>query len=142
MKTIMITLVLGLMAVRANAAAMREPLAAALIKVKAGEATILDLREADEIRAGLVEKAVWLPHSEILAKSARYVEILGSLAKDKPVYAYCGNGTLSDAFTDELEAQGFKAASLGGYVELIAAGFATRPEANAKTQPCPYLCGK
>jgi rhodanese-related sulfurtransferase len=111
----------------ANAAEMREPLAAALIKVKNGEATLVDVREAGEVKSGALEKAVWLPTSEIKAKGAKYAEVMKTLGKDKPVYVYCASGVRSERFADQLDAEGYKASSLGGIDELIAAGFVKGP---------------
>lgn len=124
----------------AFAAEMSEPVPAALTKVKAGEAVIIDVREADEIKEGIIEQAIWLPTSEIKAKGPRYEEILKSLPKDKPIYTYCAAGVRAEAFSDILEAQGYTTANLGGYPELVVAGFSTKTVADAKLQPCPYLC--
>lgn len=110
----------------ARAAELTEPLAAALIKVKNDEAVIIDVREAAEIKDGMVEQAIWLPTTEIQSKSGRYAETLAKLPKDKPVYVYCASGVRSDAFADALEVLGYKAANLGGYVELTAAGFTVK----------------
>lgn len=125
----------------ASATESTEPLAAALIKVKASEAVIIDVREVDEIKAGIIDQAIWLPTSEIQAKGPRFAEIMKTLPKDKPVYVYCASGVRSEKVADQLEAQGFKTANLGGYMELTAAGFTAKPAPDAKLQPCPYLCG-
>lgn len=125
----------------ASAADLPEPLAAVMAKAQSGDAIVVDVREAGELKDGMIDGAVWLATSEIKDKSPRYTEILKALPKDKPVYVHCASGIRSGNFAETLEKDGYKATNLGGFPELLAAGFKTKKVSDAKSQPCPYLCG-
>ena len=110
-------------------------------QAKQGKAVIVDVREADELADGMVSSAYWLSTSDIKDHSPRYQEILKRLPKDTVVYTYCAAGHRAGRFADELRQAGFKAENLGGYKDLEKAGFPVKPVKDAKSQPCPYLCG-
>jgi rhodanese-related sulfurtransferase len=109
--------------------------------VKAGKAVLLDVREADEIKSGIVQAAIWLPTSSILKKDARYQTLLGRLDKTKTVYTYCASGKRSGDFAESLERDGYTAVNAGGFESLKKDGLTQSPAADATDgAPCPYLC--
>lgn len=111
-------------------------------EVQKGDAVLIDVREAPELVAdGMAEPAVWLATSEIKAKSERYQHILKALPKDKPIYVYCAVGRRSGPFAEALTALGYKATNFGALAAWKTEKGAMRALAEAKTQPCPYLCG-
>lgn len=70
------------------------------------EAVLLDVREADEFRAGHIAGAVNIPLSSI--QTIR-------IPKDKPLYVYCLRGTRSRQAVGTLKRMGYEnARSIGG----------------------------
>ena len=70
------------------------------------DAVLLDVREADEFRAGHIAGAVNIPLSSI-----QTIRIL----KDKPLYVYCLRGTRSRQAVGALKRMGYEnARSIGG----------------------------
>lgn len=105
-----------------------------------GDAVIVDVREADEIKDGMASPAIWLATSEIKSQSSRFKDIMASLPKDKQIFVYCAAGGRAAKFVDDLKSKGFKADSLGSYSDWRDAGKAVKPVPDATAKPCPFLC--
>lgn len=69
--------------------------------------TLLDLREPDQVLLGAAEGAVNIPFS-------RAGKELEKLPKDKPVYVFCQEGSLSTEITELLQDWGYDATNLDG----------------------------
>src|SRR5437868_5901256 len=107
------TLLLATLALAPTArAADKAQVEAAAAKIAIGQAVLLDVREADEIKDGMAGPAMWLPTSAIKAQGTRFKDIMKNLPKDKPVYVYCASGGRAGRFVDELKQKGYQAESL------------------------------
>ena len=85
-------------------------------------AVLVDVREADEWKAGHVAGATFLPLSVLKEASAEAVA--KKLPKDKIVYTYCRAGRRSVAAAELLEKLGYDVRPLKpGFEELIKGGF-------------------
>jgi rhodanese-related sulfurtransferase len=96
--------------------------------VDAGNAVIVDVREANELaESGIVEGAIFMPTSEMDDDFPRWVEFKKNLPKDKRILLYCRSGTRSGRVTEFLKEAGFDAANMGGFAGWKAAGLPTTP---------------
>lgn len=68
-------------------------------------AVLVDVREADEFRAGHIPGAVNAPLSALTQTA---------LPKDRPLYLYCLRGTRSRRAEGMLRRMGYRAKSIGG----------------------------
>lgn len=109
-------------------------------KTAKGDAIIVDVREADEIKDGMASPAIWIATSEIKSRSSRYKDIMKALPKDKQIYVYCASGVRSGRFVDDLTKSGYKAENLGAYSDWRDAGKSVKPVPDATAKPCPFLC--
>ncbi len=114
-----------------------EQVAARVVK---GDAILVDVREAAEIKDGIASPAIWIATSEIKAQSSRFKDIMMVLPKDKQIYVYCASGVRSGRFVEDLKAKGFKAENLGAFSDWRDAGKSVKPVADATAKPCPFLC--
>lgn len=96
-------------------------------QVAAGKAIILDVREKDEVKDGMIKGARWFPLSEYEAKKDQIVNELKAEAKTKEIYVYCRSGNRSGIYKDHLAKEGIKAVNLGGYSNLVKEGLPTQP---------------
>lgn len=78
--------------------------------VVAGKATVLDVREPGEYRAGHLPGAVNIPTGQLTAG-------FGGLDREQPVYVVCASGNRSSAMTEVLTAAGFDAINVAGGTE-------------------------
>ncbi len=88
----------------------------------AKKAVMLDIREKDEIKEGMIKGANWLPLSELNSNPTATVKNLKNLMKDKELYIYCRSGRRADAFISQIKADGIKGLNLGGYNDLVSKG--------------------
>ncbi|WP_400160094.1 rhodanese-like domain-containing protein [Arthrobacter sp. BPSS-3] len=80
------------------------------------DAQIVDVREADEVAAGMVAGARHIPLGELQSRVAE-------LDKSRPVVAVCRSGRRSAAAADQLAAAGFTAYTMtGGMLDWSANG--------------------
>ena len=82
---------------------MRAPTVApaeAAKRVQAGEAVLLDVREASELRMAAVPGARHVPMGEVPSR-------LGEVPRDRPVLVMCHHGVRSQAVADWLLKQGY-----------------------------------
>lgn len=84
-------------------------------KIQAG-AMLLDVRSADEFASGHLDKALNIPHEQVVAEFARR-----GIAKDTPVVLYCKSGRRAGLAYDILTAAGYtRIYNAGGYETLRA----------------------
>ena len=97
--------------------------AAAAQQVKAGKAILIDVRERDELDAGMAEGARWYPTSSIEAGPDPYREFIASLPQGQTLVFYCASGRRAGAAADIASKElGRKAANLGGFKDWKGAG--------------------
>jgi len=73
----------------------------------------VDVREADELEEGKIDAAVNIPLGQLIRK-ARHGDI--DVLKKKKIITYCSSGYRGNIAADELNKQGFDAATIeGGY---------------------------
>ena len=77
------------------------------LKLDRNSLTLLDLREPNQVLLGAVKGAVNIPFSRIGKE-------LEKLPKDKPVYVFCQEGSLSAEITEQLQDWGYDATNLDG----------------------------
>ena len=94
--------------------------------MSAGKAVIIDVREKDEVKDGMIKGAQWIPLSDLKEKPEATVKHLKSILKDKELYAYCRSGNRSGKFLDQLKHLGIKGKNLGGYNDLVSKGLPTQ----------------
>jgi len=82
-----------------------------------GKAVIIDVRESDEIKSGMINKAKWFPLSKIEQDKEWKKDFL-KLTKNKKIYLHCRSGKRSEKVKKILNSQGIASENLGGYEEL------------------------
>jgi hydroxyacylglutathione hydrolase len=94
--------------------------------VARGELVLVDVREADEVAAGMAAPALWMPTSRIADGDPAWEAFVTSLPRDRPVGVYCRSGRRSGIAAGLLRARGVDAVNLGGFSEWSAAGLPVR----------------
>jgi rhodanese-related sulfurtransferase len=93
------------------------------IKVmESGKGTLVDVREKDEVDAGMIQGAKWIPLSGINENSAETKTELAKIDRNQEVLLYCRSGNRSGKAATILEKQGFKVRNAGSYQSLVDAG--------------------
>lgn len=91
--------------------------------VKENKAIIVDVRESDEVKEGMVEGALWIPKSGFDSKDTKILDQISKLDKSKEVLLYCRSGNRAGKVGAELQKQGFKVKNIGGFETLKSSGF-------------------
>lgn len=86
-------------------------------KSEAGDAVIIDVREAEEIRSGMIKGAVWFPVSKFESEKNWKDEFLAT-TKGKEVFLYCRTGNRSGKIQSKLKQFNIESENLGGYESL------------------------
>ena len=74
---------------------------------------IVDVREADELKEGMIDEAINIPLGQLIRK-ARHGDL--NDLKGKKICTYCSGGYRGNIAADELNKQGFDAVTIeGGY---------------------------
>lgn len=102
----------------------------AVQSMKAGEGIFVDVRERDEVDAGMVEGARWIPLSGLKENSSSTEAELAKLDRSKEILLYCRSGNRSGQAASILEKRGFKVRNAGGFSGLVGAGMKSQ-----NTQP-------
>ncbi len=93
---------------------------------QAGKTVFLDVREADEVKSGMIQGARWFPLSRIqLGK--KWKKDFKALTSGKKIFLYCRSGNRSGQVQEILKGAGIKSHNLGGYEELRAVLPGDRP---------------
>lgn len=90
--------------------------------VKSDRAILLDIREEDEIKSGMIKGASWLPLSSLNKNPVETIRKLKRIIKDKDLYIYCRSGRRVEAFISQVQNDGIKGTNVGGYEDLISQG--------------------
>jgi rhodanese-related sulfurtransferase len=91
--------------------------------MKAGKAILVDVRERDELDAGMAEGARWYPTSSIKSDPDGYRKFVASLPEDRTIVFYCASGVRSGRAAEIASKEmGRKAANLGGFKDWKGAG--------------------
>ena len=85
--------------------------------LKNNQAIFIDVREADEVRDGMIEKATWMALSKLKADNTWEKELRES-SKDKKIFLYCRSGKRSEMAREILKQKGIEAENIGGYETL------------------------
>ncbi len=86
-------------------------------EVKKEQAVLVDVREKEELKSGMLDRAQWFPKSKIQAQ-ANWESGFKDMAKGKKVYLYCKSGKRSKEVQEVLLQRGYRAESIGGYEKL------------------------
>lgn len=86
-------------------------------EVKKEQAVLVDVREKDELKSGMIDRAQWFPKSKIQART-NWESGFKDIAKGKKVYLYCKSGKRSKEVQEVLLQRGYRAESIGGYEKL------------------------
>ena len=87
--------------------------------LKNNQAIFIDVREADEVKDGMIEKATWMALSKLKADNAWEKELRES-SKGKKIFLYCRSGKRSEVAREILKQKGIEAENIGGYETLKA----------------------
>lgn len=85
--------------------------------VKAGQAIMFDVREADEVKTGMINLAVLFSKSKFDA-DPNWKKDFDNLVGTKKVYLYCRSGRRSEIVQELLKKQGTLSVNLGAYEDL------------------------
>jgi len=110
---------------RANDVERIDPKAAAAL-VDKGSATLVDVREQDEVSAGMAKQAQWFPMSKMKEPDA-FKKFLATLPKGKVIF-YCAAGGRAGKAAEQAAALGYSVANMGGFKDWSAAGLPTKPK--------------
>jgi len=91
-------------------------------QMNAGKAIMIDIREKDEIKSGMIKGALWLPLSELNKNPTHAIKRLKAMMKDKELFLYCRSGNRVKSFITTIDKKGIKGQNLGGYEDLVSKG--------------------
>ncbi len=103
-----------------------EPKAAAVLAEK-GQATLVDVREQDEVNAGMARPAQWFPLSKVKSDPEAFKAFLAKLPKGKVVF-YCAMGHRAGTAAEKAAELGYSTANMGGFKDWTGAGLPTKPQ--------------
>jgi rhodanese-related sulfurtransferase len=106
-------LFLGILSFQVLATSPRE----ALQLVKSGKAVLVDVREENEIKDGMIESAKWFPLSKI-ESDTNWKNDFTALTRDKKIFLYCRSGNRSEKVETILRNYKIESENIGGYLEL------------------------
>lgn len=86
-------------------------------QVEKGDAVLIDVREADEIKSGMIKKAHWFPMSKFTSGSEWKTEFQ-KMTEGKKISLYCRSGNRSGKVKEILKQNGIETENLGGYQTL------------------------
>lgn len=113
MKNFLVTL-LSLFTFSATAATSPKE---AYAMVKEDQAVMIDVREEDEIKSGMIDKALWFPKSKIDGDKD-WLKDFQAMVGDKKIFLYCRSGARSQKVLNILKTNGISSENLGGYESL------------------------
>lgn len=85
--------------------------------VEEGRAVIVDAREKEEIKRGMINQALWFPESR-LKDDKDWVDSFKKLTTGRPAFLYCRSGRRSENMAELLNKSGQKAESIGGFEDI------------------------
>lgn len=99
-----------------NVAAATDPKAAYSL-VQEGKAVIIDVREKDEVKDGMIKDARWFPLSKI-ESDKNWKEDFNKMVGNKKIFLHCRTGRRSEKVMNILKENGIKSENIGGYETL------------------------
>jgi phage shock protein E len=84
-----------------------------------GKAIIIDVREEDEVKDGMIKGAKWIPLSKITNNLNQEIANIKKIADNKEIFLYCRSGNRSGKVQAILKEAGIKSVNLGGYSDLV-----------------------
>lgn len=91
-------------------------------QVRAGEALLIDVREAGEWSRGVAQDAALLPLSDLTGSRTQWNALLAQTT-GREILLYCASGGRSGIAARILAAEGFRTANTGGLSDWAAAGW-------------------
>lgn len=85
--------------------------------VNKGEAILIDVREEDEIKQGMIKKAHWVALSK-MSSNTNWKDDFLALSKGKKIFLYCRSGVRSGKALKILEENSIASENLGGFLTL------------------------
>lgn len=82
-----------------------------------GKAVMIDVREEDEIKSGMIKEAKWFPLSRI-KEDKNWKSDFNKLTDQKKIYLYCRTGNRSGQVQEILKETKTESSNVGGYIEL------------------------
>ena len=95
-----------------------------LPRVRSGDAVLIDVREPHEWTAGVADRAVLLPLSDLTGRRVQWRAFLTANA-GRELLLYCGAGVRSGMAARILKSEGLNAANAGSFSEWSRAGWKT-----------------
>ena len=90
---------------------------AAYKMVKNGEAVMIDVREKDEVKSGIIKEAKWFPLSKI-SNDKNWKNEFTKIVDGKKIFLYCRSGRRSEKVMTILKENGITSENIGGHEEL------------------------
>lgn len=84
---------------------------------KTGKAVLVDVREEEEVKEGMIEGAKWFPMSK-MTSGKEWKKDFQTLVSGKQVFLYCRSGNRSGKVKDMLDKEGMKSENIGGMQTL------------------------
>lgn len=109
-----ITILLSIFTLNASSATDPQTIRSLVQKDKA---VIVDVREKDEIDAGMIKDAKWFPLSKIQT-DPNWEKDFENITQGKKVFLYCRSGNRSGKVMDLLKKNGIDSENIGGYEAL------------------------
>lgn len=85
----------------------------------AGKALFIDVREEDEVKAGMIKGALWFPLSKIEQNKNAEVVKIQKATKGKEIFIYCKSGYRASKVKAYLKEAGTKSLNMGGFSSLV-----------------------
>lgn len=85
--------------------------------VENNEAVIIDVREEDELKGGMIKDAKWFPLSRVL-NDKDWKEDFEKITEGKKIFLHCRSGARSEKFMNILKENGIESENIGGYQHL------------------------
>lgn len=85
--------------------------------VEEKKAVLIDVREAEEVKEGMIKNAIWFPMSKI-EKDKNWKNDLDKITSGKKIFLHCRTGRRSGKVQEILKGQGIESENIGGYESL------------------------
>lgn len=85
--------------------------------VKEKKAVMIDVREENEVKDGMIDQSIWFPLSKI-EKDKNWEKEFKEITKDKKIFLYCRSGRRSGKVMTLLKEKGIPSENLGGYEDI------------------------
>lgn len=92
-------------------------------ELKEKKILLLDVREKNEIKEGMIKGALWIPLSDLNSNHTKTITRLKELLKNKELHVYCRSGKRAKNFLSDIKSEGIKGFNAGGYSDLVTQGF-------------------